>query len=213
MKLAKIALTLGAFLVSASALAGSISSSSNISVLAFDGHKVKKNATLQINDNAKHQVVVEVSSIYQSGSDSAYFESSPIIVTFEGSQEDIKILAPELRQSSAVEKFKQSPTFTLQTASGKTLDYQWDYLKGEGFMPNANIVDNLSRYNASEGKAAVKTLAAMPMVMTIPTSAGKATKGKVMVQGENIAEQQLQYWFQQADKETQKRFLDWAKKQ
>ena len=42
-------------------------------------------------------------------------------------------------------------------------------------------------------------------------SNAKINKGKVVVQGENVAEQQLQYWFQQADKETQIRFLNWAK--
>ena len=47
----------------------------------------------------------------------------------------------------------------------------------------------------------------------MPVASGKAAKGKVVVQGENVAEQQLQYWFQQADKETQTRFLNWAKKQ
>ena len=46
----------------------------------------------------------------------------------------------------------------------------------------------------------------------MPAASGKAAKGKVVVQGENVAEQQLQYWFQQADKETQTRFLNWAKK-
>jgi len=58
----------------------------------------------------------------------------------------------------------------------------------------------------------VSALAA-PAVGMMPAASGKATKGKVVVQGENVAEQQLQYWFQQADKETQTRFLNWAKKQ
>ena len=44
-------------------------------------------------------------------------------------------------------------------------------------------------------------------------AAGKVNKGKVTLQGENVAEQMLQYWYQQADKETQARFIDWAKKQ
>ena len=44
-------------------------------------------------------------------------------------------------------------------------------------------------------------------------SGGKVQKAKVTVQGENAAEQMLQYWFQQADKETQQRFLKWAEKQ
>ncbi|RLS11972.1 DUF2057 domain-containing protein, partial [Acinetobacter baumannii] len=33
------------------------------------------------------------------------------------------------------------------------------------------------------------------------------------LQGENVTEQMLQYWFLQANPETQKRFLIWAKKQ
>ncbi len=213
MKLAKIAVAVATFAISSVALAGSITGSSNIEFLAFDGQKIKKNTALQANDSNLHQVVVEVSSIYRSGSDNAFFESSPIVLTFNGAQEDIQITAPALRSETDVAEFKKAPKFTIQTASGKQLDYKQDYLKGEGFMPNANINENLANYNAGNGAAAVKGLATSSMLAVLPTGSGKAAKGKVMVQGENIAEQQLQYWFQQADKETQKRFLDWAKKQ
>ncbi|MGX2969778.1 curli polymerization inhibitor CsgI-related protein [Ursidibacter sp. B-7004-1] len=213
MKLAKIAFTLSALFISATTLAGTVSSSSNINFLAFDGQKVKKSTKLEVNDSNQHQVVVEVSSIYHSGSDSSFFESQPIVITFAGSTEDIKITAPDLRTDSNVAEFKKMPKFSVKTASGKELEYKHDYLKGEGFMPNANIVENLSNYNSSDNVASLKSLAVTPMAAMMPTSNGKAAKGKVMVQGENIAEQQLQYWFQQADKETQKRFLDWAKKQ
>ena len=213
MKLGKIALAISALMFGATAFAGTITGSSNITFLAFDGQKVRKNTNFQVNDTKPHQVVLEVSSIYQSGSDSAFFESQPIILTFEGSSEDIKITAPNLRSDIDVTKFKKSPSFKIETVSGKTLPYKQDYLKGEGFMPNANIVDNLANYNSGDGVAAVKGFAMSAMPMAVVNGSNKATKGKVMVQGENIAEQQLQYWFQQADKETQKRFLDWAKKQ
>lgn len=54
-------------------------------------------------------------------------------------------------------------------------------------------------------------LVSVSMPAAIPTAAGaKATKAKITVQGENVAEQMLQYWYQQADKETQARFLKWA---
>lgn len=213
MTLSKIALSLVAFTAAASALAGSVSGSSNINFLAFDGQKVRKSTELTINDTAPHQVVVEVSGIYRAGSEDTFFESSPVIITFNGSSENIQIIAPDLRSEHEVNKFKKSPSFKIQTASGKTLSYQTDYLKGEGFMPNANVVENLAAYNAGNGVAAVKNFAATPMAMMQPANGAQAAKGKVMVQGENIAEQQLQYWFQQADKETQKRFLNWAKKQ
>lgn len=213
MKLGNLALSLIALTATASSFAGSLSGSSNINFLAFDGQKVKKSSTLHINDTNTHQAVLEVSGIYRVGSDDTFFESQPIIVTFNGSTEDIQIIAPDLRSEYDVSNFKASPSFKIQTASGKTLSYKTDYLKGEGFMPNANIIENLANYNAGNGVAAVKSLAAASIGTIVPTANHKTAKGKVMVQGENIAEQQLQYWFQQADKETQKRFLDWAKKQ
>ncbi|AHG86642.1 DUF2057 domain-containing protein [Bibersteinia trehalosi] len=213
MKLGRIAIAIAALSASTLGLTATLTSSSNISFLAFDGQKVKKNTpSLQVNENQTHQAVVEVTSIYSSGSDESFYESSPIIVTFKGSNENIVIAAPNLTTKNDVAKFQQSPVLKVSTASGKQIESQQDILKGEGFMPNANIVDNIAAYNAAENKAAVKGLAATAMPIAIASN-GKVAKGKVMVQGENIAEQQLQYWFQQADKETQKRFLDWAKKQ
>ncbi|WP_301098509.1 DUF2057 domain-containing protein [Otariodibacter sp.] len=212
MKLGKIALVATTLVASTAVFASSITSSSNINFLAFDGQKVKKDTALTINDTDQHQVVVEVSSIYDSGSDSSYFESTPIVVTFTGSQENIKIIAPRLRSYLDVEKFKKNPTLEIETISGNKVAYKLDYLKGEGFLPNINVVENLANYNAGNNVASLKQFAMTPMTAMVPMQNSRATKGQVMVQGENIAEQQLQYWFQQADKKTQKRFLDWAKK-
>lgn len=213
MKLGQITIALAALLAGSASFAGTISGSSNVEFLAFDGQKVKKSTALQANENQTHQVVVEVSTIYRAGNDDVFFESDPIVLSFKGSQENLTISAPKLASESDVSKFKKSPQFTLKTASGNTIEYKQDYLKGSGgFLPNANVVENLANYNAGDNVAAVKSLASVSMPAVVATS-DKAAKGKVVVQGENVAEQQLQYWFQQADKETQKRFLDWAKKQ
>lgn len=213
MKLGQITVALAALLAGSASFAGTISGSSNVEFLAFDGQKVKKSTVLQANENQTHQVVVEVSTIYRAGNDDVFFESDPIVLSFKGSQENLTISAPKLASESDVSKFKKSPQFTLKTASGSTIEYKQDYLKGSGgFLPNANVVENLANYNAGDNVAAVKSLASVSMPAVLATS-DKAAKGKVVVQGENVAEQQLQYWFQQADKETQKRFLDWAKKQ
>lgn len=213
MKLGQITVALAALLAGSASFAGTISGSSNVEFLAFDGQKVKKSTALQANENQTHQVVVEVSTIYRAGNDDVFFESDPIVLSFKGSQENLTISAPKLASESDVSKFKKSPQFTLKTASGSTIEYKQDYLKGSGgFLPNANVVENLANYNAGDNVAAVKSLASVSMPAVLATS-DKAAKGKVVVQGENVAEQQLQYWFQQADKETQKRFLDWAKKQ
>ncbi|QIW16725.1 hypothetical protein A4G20_10480 [Pasteurellaceae bacterium RH1A] len=214
MKLIRLATAVATLVASSAVLAGSLTGSSNVTFLALDGQKVKKGVALQVSDSNTHQVVVEVASIIDSGSDGSYFESDPIVVSFKGSSENIQVIAPNLRNSADVNRFKQSPSLKLQTASGKVLDHKLDYLKGEGFLPNVNVEANLAQYNAGSGVAAVAGFSQQAMPAAMPmASAGKAAKGKVMVQGENIAEQQLQYWFQQADKATQKRFLDWAKKQ
>lgn len=214
MKLGRIAVVLATLIASTTSFAGVISASSNINFLVFDGQKVKKSTKLETVVGKSHQVVLEVSSIYRAGGDDSFFESDPIVLSFNGSTENIVIKAPKLTSEADISKFKQSPTFKVETTSGNALSFKQDYLKGsDGFLPNSNIMENLAAYNAENNKAAVKEFAIASPSVAVAGSGSKTNKSKVMVQGENIAEQQLQYWFQQADKETQQRFLDWAKKQ
>ncbi|TDQ57192.1 hypothetical protein EDC45_1587 [Mesocricetibacter intestinalis] len=202
---------------STASFAGVVTSSSNVDFLAIDGQKaskslLKETRSFNINDNGKHQVVVRVSEIVRSGSDRTLFESDPIVVTFQGSNEDIQISAPKLDNERDVNNFKRAPKISVKTLSGTELKSTQEYLKQEGFLPSVNLIENLSEYNTSGAAAAVPAFATTAMPAAVPMSgAGKAVKGKVTVQGENVAEQMLQYWYQQADKATQARFLDWAK--
>ena len=156
--------------------------------------------------------MVRLGEIVGTGSSQGLFESNPVIVTFKGTADDIVVSAEKIRSQEDGEKFNAQPQITVKTKSGNVIDAKVDTLKQEGLFPSANIVNDLAEYNASNAPAAVSALAA-PAVGMMPAASGKAAKGKVVVQGENVAEQQLQYWFQQADKETQTRFLNWAKKQ
>lgn len=219
MKLRAVVLGLATLCASTATFAGMVSTSSNLELLAIDGQKASKSLTkdtktFAVNDTQNHQVVVRLSEIIGSGSSQTLFESNPVIVTFQGSTEDLVISAPVIRSRSESDKFNEMPSIIVKTKSGNTLSAKVDVLKQEGLFPSANVVNDLAEYNASGATASVAafaaTTAASPMVAT-PASNAKANKGKVVVQGENVAEQQLQYWFQQADKETQTRFLNWAK--
>ena len=219
MKLRAVVLGLATLCASTATFAGMVSTSSNLELLAIDGQKASKSLakdakTFAVNDTQYHQVVVRLSEIIGSGSSQTLFESNPVIVTFQGSTEDLVISAPVIRSRSESDKFNEMPSIIVKTKSGNTLSTKVDVLKQEGLFPSANVVNDLAEYNASGATASVSafaaTTAASPMVAT-PASNAKANKGKVVVQGENVAEQQLQYWFQQADKETQTRFLNWAK--
>lgn len=222
MKFRLAALAAITLLTSTVSFAGMVNTSSNLEFLIVDGQKTTKNLlketrSLNLSANQTHQVVVRLSEIVREGSERTLFESNPIIITFQGSAEDLTISAPRLENKREAELFQANPEISVKTVSGKTISFKQDYLKQEGFLPNLNIEQNVAQYNASGAPAAVSSFAmiTMPaMATTAPTVTGltKANKAKVTIQGENIQEQQLQYWFQQADKETQARFLDWAKK-
>jgi len=209
------------FLASTASFAGVVTGSSNIDFLAIDGQKpaksmLKENHAFNVNDTQKHQVVVRVSEIIQSGSDRVLFESDPIVVAFQGTPDDIVISAPRLQNERDVNAFKQAPIISVKTPSGRDVANQQEYLKQEGFFPSVSLIKDLSEYNASGAPAAVAAFAGTaPAAVAVggTAAAGKVNKGRVTLQGENVAEQMLQYWYQQADKETQARFIDWAKKQ
>ncbi len=218
MKLCKFALGVVALAVSTSSLAGMVTTSSNLEFLAINGQKasksiLKEKKSFNAEANQTQQVVVRLGEIVGSGSSQALFESNPIIVTFQSPADDVVVSAEKIRSKEDGEKFNAQPQITVKTKSGNVIDAKIDTLKQEGLFPSANIVNDLAEYNASNAPAAVSTLAAPAVGMMPAASSEKAAKGKVVVQGENVAEQQLQYWFQQADKETQTRFLNWAKKQ
>ncbi|MDO4431357.1 MAG: DUF2057 domain-containing protein [Lonepinella koalarum] len=220
MKFRLAALATTALFASSASFAGVVTASSNIDFLAIDGQKPSKNLfketkSFTINDTNTHQVVVRVSEVVRSGSDRSLFESDPIVLTFQGSNEDIQISAPRLDNERDANQFRHNPQITIKTASGKTLETKQEYLKQEGFLPGVNLVENLAEYNNSGSVASVPSFASTTLPATIATvgSNGKVSKGKVTVQGENAAEQMLQYWYQQADAETQKRFLNWVKNQ
>ena len=105
MKLRTIALSLAVLCASSTSFAGMVSTSSNLEFLAIDGQKaskalLKETKSFNINDTETHQVVVRLGDIVGSGSNQSLFESSPIIVTFKGSPEDITISAPSIRSRS-----------------------------------------------------------------------------------------------------------------
>ena len=216
MKLSRFALACVAATLSMSSLAATVTVTPNISLLAIDGEKAKSSLTksqnsFNINDNNKHQVVVRVSEVVDNGSDKTLFESDPIIVTFQAGNQDLVISAPRLDNMRNANMFAKDPKITVKTSADQTVASKQDILKQTGIFPDTRIAEDLAEYNASQGVAAVPNLVSVSMPAAIPTAAGaKATKAKITVQGEKVAEQMLQYWYQQADKETQARFLKWA---
>lgn len=212
MKLKQITTAVALLCCSAWASAGVLNADNGVEILAFDGHKVKRNAVLQINEGQQHQVVVSVGGIVND----SYFDLEPMVLRFNGSAENVQISTPMFNTKSDVNRFKAKPVFHLKTASGKNLAHQQDYLQGEGLFPNAKIEENLAKYNRKQAPASVAKFADVAMVataMTISQANSGMSSPHLVVQTNNVSEEDLQYLFKKADKATQKRFLEWAKKQ
>ena len=216
MKLSRFALACLAATLSMSTLAAKVTVTPNISLLAIDGEKAKSSLTkssnsFDINDTNTHQVVVRVSEVVVDGSDRNLFESDPIIVTFQGQPNDLVISAPRLDNMRNAKLFAKNPKITVKTTSDQEISSKQDILQQSGIFPDTRVAEDLAEYNSSNGVAAAPNLVSVSLPTAAPTGASaKASKAKITVQGENVAEQMLQYWYQQADKETQARFLKWA---
>lgn len=199
MKLTKLALAASTLFISSMSMAGTLSATSMVDIIAFDGHRMKSGTTqVQVSENQTHQVVVEVGGIV----DGDFFNSEKIILTFQGSAENAQLETPRLKSKLDVSKFQENPTFTIKTASGKVIAHKQDVLRGEGFLGNTRVEDNLTKYNLGKNVASVEKLATAPL----------EAKGQIVVDTKNVTEDKLQVLFKNADKDTQKRFLEWAKK-
>lgn len=213
MTLRKLVASLAALSLSSSLFAGTLSVSDPLELQAFDGKKVKRSDVVQINDNNTHQVVVDASTIV----DGSYVELNPIVISFTGSNENIHISTPALNTTSNVNDFKKTLNFNVKTASGKTLPYQADYLRAEGVFPNAQLETNLAKYNQTNSKAAqaqfVNAAVVAPVAAVAPQPSQANNGAAVVVNTSNVTMEDLQYFFKKADKTTQKRFVEWAKKQ
>lgn len=200
MKLTKMALALGTLFVSAMGMASTLSSSSMVEIVAFDGQRVKSGTTsVQISENQTHQVVVEIAGII----DGDYFTSDQLILTFQGSAENATLEAPKLYSKLDLHKFQENQVVTIKTASGGVIPHKQDILKGEGFLASTRVEENLSKYNLAKKVASVQKFATAPL----------EAKGQMIVDTKKVSQEDLQFLFQKADKQTQKRFLEWVKKQ
>lgn len=199
MKLVKTAVAAAALVASSFSFAGTLTASDSVELLAFDGQRVARGTAALAIDNKIHQVVISVGDIV----DGSYFSIDPIVLTFNGTDEDVKIVTPRFTSNLVVEKFKKDLNFKVETASGKQIEYKQDFLKGEGFAPNSRIESNLAKYNAQKAVASVPAFA----------NAALEAKGQMVIETNDVKEEQLQILFKKADKATQKRFLEWARKQ
>lgn len=208
---------------SASALATTLKLAPEIDLLVVDGKNMsgsllKGADSLELN-SGQHQILFKVAKPLPAEPKILY-TSPPLVVVFNTRNvRSVAIKLPVIDSERDGHKFSKKPEFQLIGDNGRPLTVRHDVLHEENLGAAITLETAMATYNVGQHSASVPSFAtiqpspasAVPGT-TIAVAGTNAAQKTTRLQGENVAEQMLQYWFLQADAETQQRFLIWAKK-
>lgn len=232
MKFGLVIISLVTTCLSLPAMAATLKLPNEITLLALDGKKIsgsilKGSEGLEL-ASGQHQILFRIQKVVgKSSRDQDFYTSVPLITHFDvKNAKTISINIPQIDSEREAKIFDKNPQFDVMNEDGKIIPAVKDKLNLQGLIIAADFEIELAKYNAGNNPASVPSLAQITTVTVAPamTYAAPTTttsmvnpsqpvaQTSVTLKGENVAEQMLQYWYQQADKETQKRFNDWTKK-
>ncbi len=207
--------------MSLSAFAGStIVLPDQAELLVIDGKDAKEQKFstregIQLADG-KHQVVFQFKGLLKGNSERSMYTSDPYLVTFSlaGNQQHELVVNKDFRSIKDAEQFAKAPTNKLKLvdSNNNKVPYKLAVLKKKGMQFGRDLVEETRVFNLSSDPAALYSLTGGAMVTTASGSQLPVAQGVNKEIGV-LAENNLKYWFMQADKETRARFLKWANQQ
>ena len=168
---------------------------------------------IELNDGDQ-QLIFRIFDNIRSGNNQNLFRSEYYLITFsDQGDENLKLAASPILNMTAARQFDKKPVFTLLNSDGNAVPFKLAQMRREGMKVNRNMLNELREFNATGHEAAIEArapFAALAMMNSdsalLPDRNNVQTKiGDVL-----LSEQMLHYWFQQADPETRKRFMNWA---
>ncbi|MDI9227833.1 DUF2057 family protein [Serratia bockelmannii] len=217
----KFGLVVAALLsISMPAAATTLKLSPDIDLLVVDGKKMTgsllKGADSLELDGGQHQLLFKVTKTVRSGQHTQAYTSLQLVATFNTQKiSQVAIELPRIENDRDAQRFDRTLNYLVVDKDGNALPFRHDALHPDSVTFNTDLEKVMTDYNRQNRPASVPAFvqanAGNPSALAMagpPLNAPTVT-----LKGENVSEQMLQYWFQQADKETQKRFLRWANKQ
>ena len=182
-------------------------------LVLVNGVEQDGNDTLTL-PNGVNQFAFTYSDSLRDNGDDYLCKSDVIIVKCDANDEALKLELPKLRTAQDARKFNKSPQFSLVAANGEKVSFEQDKLIKSGLQFGRDFEKEIAVYNQSGKVAAVAgtatTAAAVAVPATLPANAAPAaTSPKPPVdqqQTRNVAENMLNYWYEQADEATRARF-------
>ncbi|QMV14089.1 YccT family protein [Vibrio spartinae] len=137
--------------------AATISSQSDVEILALDGVEVNDenfaNPEMLEVPAGHHQVVFRYYGDVRKGQRDVIYSTAPDVFAIDLKQDDsIKILAPHLNSYTQAESyFRRGAEWQIQDQHGDVKSVRYEALTGHGIMPFNNIEGAVARHNAEQG--------------------------------------------------------------
>ncbi|MCK6262630.1 DUF2057 domain-containing protein [Vibrio sp. ZSDE26] len=120
---------------------------------------------LQI-ENGQNQLLVRVTAMIDTNGGKEKFNSSPLVVTFDVSDETLLLETPfAIRDQRGVNRYNKNPNIKV-TSNGKDVETSVDIITNETFALIKDYNAMLATYNQSNGVAAISTAAAATVAST-----------------------------------------------
>lgn len=181
----------------------------DIELVMVDGKKVPGSLlngadSLEL-EKSYHQIVFQVlKSVGSSVGTKQTYRSPGLITVFDARNlSEVAIRLPDLDDAAARQNFSQSPTYQLVDSKNLPIPIRTDVLPVGATELSGEIEKRMADYNRSGQAAAAIMFAPLPSAKVSTTSNAAANPLDPL----SI----MQYWFQQADKNTRQRFLEWAR--
>lgn len=151
--------------------------------------------------DGKNQIVYKLQTIINAGSSqSGKYESKPLVLTFTSQDANLELDVPSIRSTNDARRFDAKHEVTLIEFKGSFESYSNEPLPlPAAFSFDTDFVAAVKAYNEKLDAPIVSK----PEPIETTELETNATN--------NMAQSQLRYWFEQADKDTQQRFIEWAK--
>ncbi|MCO7260382.1 DUF2057 family protein [Dickeya zeae] len=204
-----IAATLWLITFSSLAMATTLKLRPDIELVMVDGKKVPGSLlngadSLEL-EKGYHQIVFQVlKPVGSSVGTKQTYRSPGLIAVFDArTLSEVAIRLPDLDNPSARQNFSQTPDYQLVDSKNLPIPIRTDVLPTGDAELSGEIEKRMADYNRSGQPAAAITFAPLPSAKasTTPNAAANPLDPLSI----------MQYWFQQADKNTRQRFLEWAK--
>ncbi|OAN17654.1 hypothetical protein A3K86_01655 [Photobacterium jeanii] len=210
MKLRTACIALAAASLSLPALADvTVNLPTTASLVLVNGKSIDGTDTLSLKDGT-NQIAFRYEGGYRENGDYTVYSSDVIIMKFDGNKANYTLKLPKINSEIEGNRFNKKPKIALVDASGNDVKFEQGKLIKHGIQFGRNYEAEMAAYNQTEqpaaliGAVAVTTLPAT--VTPAVTSTQPVAKTSPTPQGENVAENMLNYWYSQADEATKARF-------